>query len=67
MTGQHKHDCRVTDCANFYTCSERDCRLDWTCPRHQDDELFAEIERMNQQQLDNQQGHKHETASGISR
>ena len=46
----HKHRCATKDCPHYYMCSQRDCRIDWQCPKCEDDELFDDISRMNQQQ-----------------
>ena len=43
MPHQHVHECATKDCPNYYVCSARDCREDWTCPTCDDDELFHDL------------------------
>lgn len=60
----HQHRCATEHCPNYYVCHTRDCRLDWTCPRHEDDELFADIERQNQDSLNRNRTQQEQTRHG---
>lgn len=47
----HIHECSTPECQHFYACTERDCQIAWTRPQCEDDELFDDIQRMNNEEL----------------
>lgn len=47
---RHEHRCSTKGCKNYYVCSDRDCRLEWQCPTCDDNELYNDIQLMEQQQ-----------------
>lgn len=53
----HQHRCATKNCPNFYVCHTRDCRLTWQCPTCEDNTLFDDIQRMNQEQQQRTQTH----------